>query len=77
MYSTNRTEETCKRFFKTLLYLAHFVFDLARTTDMDEKTATVIALQLVRNRIVDEFGMTENEINETVGILQQMISERI
>jgi len=46
MYSTNRTEETCKRFFKTLLYLAHFVFDLARTTDMDEKTATVPYMNL-------------------------------
>ncbi len=56
--STDQAEENCKRFFKTLIYLAHFVFDLARTTAMDEKTATVIALKLVLNKTTDDCGIT-------------------
>ena len=71
----NRSKEITKCKLKFLLYLAHFVFDLAKTTDIDEKTAFVIALGLTRNRMVAESGMTENEICETAKILQQMFSE--
>lgn len=71
----NRTKEITKCKLKSLLYLAHFVFDLAKTTEMDEKTAFVIALGLTRNRMVAESGMTEGEICETARILQQMFSE--
>ena len=72
----NHMNEINKSLLKPLLYLAHFVFDLAKTTDMDEKTAFVIALGLTRNRMVAESGMTENEICEMARILQQMFSER-
>ena len=73
----NRMKEITKCQLKSLLYLAHFVFDLAKTTDMDEKTAFVIALGLMRNRMVAESGMTEHEICETARIMQQMFSEGI